>query len=200
MHHTFNLFELAEETTLILHASDILDILGVVSRPNYSITDHALFMNLHPIAAIALARDISHLVYIGDNNGLADALLDIQLSQFEHLRWQDAPPKKQAVKEASAELVVIDLINSTASQKDTTETIAWLRNIGHDALLILENADIARPLHEYLALGFAKSQSFKYDGLAIQSYLYELSHYNFKRAWNNARFWANPENFRQYRW
>ena len=29
---------------------------------------------------------------------------------------------------------------------------------------------------------------------------YQLAHYNFSRRWNNAKYWANPENFDRYRW
>lgn len=49
-----------------------------------------------------------------------------------------------------------------------------------------------------LALGFTRRQADK--ALGAELYLYEPEVFNPPREWNNARDWANPENFRKYRW
>ena len=49
-----------------------------------------------------------------------------------------------------------------------------------------------------LALGFTRRQADVMPGAEL--YLYEPEIFNPPREWNNARDWANPENFRKYRW
>ena len=49
-----------------------------------------------------------------------------------------------------------------------------------------------------LALGFVRQQADVTPGATL--YLYEPEISNPPREWNNARNWANPENFRKYRW
>ena len=49
-----------------------------------------------------------------------------------------------------------------------------------------------------LAMGFTQQRP---DArLGAELYLYEPEVFNPPREWNNARDWANPENFRKYRW
>ena len=49
-----------------------------------------------------------------------------------------------------------------------------------------------------LAMGFTQQQPDEVFGAEL--YLYEPEVFNPPREWNNARDWANPENFRKYRW
>jgi len=48
-----------------------------------------------------------------------------------------------------------------------------------------------------LAMGFEKAQSPSVDGLV---YVWDAALADKPREWNNARDWANPENFDRYRW
>jgi hypothetical protein len=54
-------------------------------------------------------------------------------------------------------------------------------------------------LEEYLALGFERRSRCAGDA-ARDLYWYHVDSYNPEREWNNPDSWANPENFRRYRW
>lgn len=52
----------------------------------------------------------------------------------------------------------------------------------------------------YLSLAFQQGPGVEWLEKHYQCYHYDISRYNFKRSWNNPKFWANPENFNRYRW
>ena len=53
--------------------------------------------------------------------------------------------------------------------------------------------------NDLLGLGFRESRELD-TGSSVRFFSYDLANYNPKRSWNNARHWANPENFDKYRW
>jgi len=56
------------------------------------------------------------------------------------------------------------------------------------------------PQH-FFAFAMRHHESFENDEKGcLQLYTYEIESYTLKRDWNNARFWANPENFGRYWW
>ena len=62
----------------------------------------------------------------------------------------------------------------------------------------LSNDDTRWGRDTLLAMGFTQQQPDV--ALGAELYLYEPEVFNPPREWNNARDWANPENFRKYRW
>ena len=50
---------------------------------------------------------------------------------------------------------------------------------------------------DYLALGFER-RGEPTDG--IELFWYDADRFNPEREWNNPDHWANPENFKRYRW
>ena len=55
--------------------------------------------------------------------------------------------------------------------------------------------------HErFLSLALALCRRIDQDGVRTEIYLYDIDHYNPRREWNNPDKWANPQNFRRYRW
>ncbi|MEK9649470.1 MAG: DUF6231 family protein [Gammaproteobacteria bacterium] len=52
---------------------------------------------------------------------------------------------------------------------------------------------------EYFELGFIMADNIEI-GSSIDCYTYNLKNYNYKRPWNSAKDWANPENFDKFRW
>ena len=38
------------------------------------------------------------------------------------------------------------------------------------------------------------------DGVWFSVYTYDIDSFNRQREWNSPENWANPENFRRYRW
>ncbi|HEX6999437.1 MAG TPA: DUF6231 family protein [Gammaproteobacteria bacterium] len=51
-------------------------------------------------------------------------------------------------------------------------------------------------LASYLAFGFERREA----GEGWELYWYDVDRYNPEREWNNPTHWANPENFKRYRW
>jgi len=62
-------------------------------------------------------------------------------------------------------------------------------------LLVVSGGDWTRD--ELLALGY---QETKQLSLNRRCYLYDAETSDQPRDWNNPTYWANPENFRKYRW
>lgn len=62
----------------------------------------------------------------------------------------------------------------------------------------LSNGDTRWSRDNLLAMGFTQQRPD--EALGAELYLYEPEVFNPPREWNNARDWANPENFRKYRW
>ena len=78
--------------------------------------------------------------------------------------------------------------------KFTFEEIGLIKNALSQKLIIFSSE---RNVNEdLLKLGLVKEFSEK--GLCCHSY--NLKTYNIKRDWNNSKGWANPENFKKYRW
>ena len=73
--------------------------------------------------------------------------------------------------------------------------LARLRDV-HVAQIVL-TADRGLAPGDMLAMGFEKAQSPSEDGLV---YVWDAALADKPREWNNARDWANPENFDRYRW
>ena len=73
--------------------------------------------------------------------------------------------------------------------------LARLRDV-HVAQIVLTAQHGLSP-GDMLAMGFEKAQSPSVDGLV---YVWDAALADKPREWNNARDWANPENFDRYRW
>ena len=82
------------------------------------------------------------------------------------------------------------------------EVIGLLRNL-HCARLavVLEPEALARgwTREDLLALEFLPAASPSTSG-GTEVFVYDIDLYNRERDWNNARHWANPENFEKFRW
>ncbi len=63
----------------------------------------------------------------------------------------------------------------------------------HSGLVIVHDPAPVFPVSDYLALGFEidkQKDCYVFDAAAVSR----------QRDWNNARDWANPENFDKFRW
>lgn len=107
------------------------------------------------------------------------------------------------------------------SPKSGLALLGALRNLGVQSILAFERASLfetasarGAPQVEslfatYLSYGFFAGQQVELaasekgeplPSMHLTNFGYDISRYNFKRAWNNARFWANPEQFDRNRW
>ncbi len=89
------------------------------------------------------------------------------------------------------------------SQVEATTLISRLRNLhsNHIAVFQQEGAQENWPESAFYALALKHQHRFeRADSKPLQLYTYDIESYNHKRTWNNARFWANPENFGRYWW
>jgi len=73
--------------------------------------------------------------------------------------------------------------------------LARLRDCYAVRVIIVDDAGILT-LADYLALGF---EGWDTEGES-RCFIYDPDSRTLKREWNDARHWANPENFDRYRW
>lgn len=78
---------------------------------------------------------------------------------------------------------------------DDIPAIARLRDIGCRRVLLLVEADEWTE-NDLRGLGFLPTEPLE----SHDAFLYDSDLLNQPREWNNARHWANPENFDKYRW
>jgi hypothetical protein len=97
------------------------------------------------------------------------------------------------------DLVIVHDLSGTATPAQH-QLLGYMRNCltKHIWLLLPEDADW--PLQALTALGFRKDEDSLPPPAGTHAYTYDIDSYNHKRSWNNARFWANPENFHKFRW
>jgi len=95
--------------------------------------------------------------------------------------------------------IVSDLIENLPQQQ-AVQWLSKLRNQYAQHILIIVNETQCQHPHwtltDYLALGLKRRGQVADFTL----YTYEIENYQFKKAWLNSRYWANPENFDKYRW
>ena len=73
--------------------------------------------------------------------------------------------------------------------------IARLRDIGCSRVLLLSGQQ-TWPVNQLRGLGFQPVEPLG----SHAAFLYDSDLLNRPREWNNAKHWANPENFDKYRW
>jgi hypothetical protein len=83
--------------------------------------------------------------------------------------------------------------------------IGLLRNLYTEQIVVLYQEKLAPERfrwtrNAFLAMGLKREAVFRQHDREMALYSYELARYNFTRDWNNARFWANPENWGRYWW
>ena len=83
------------------------------------------------------------------------------------------------------------------SERAISMLLARLRDV-HAERVLLCSDQLAKPdTAGFAALGFEPRKSPSGDGLV---YLWDPALADQPREWNNAKNWANPENFPKYRW
>lgn len=88
---------------------------------------------------------------------------------------------------------------------DGIQLLAQLRNLHSHHIWVLIDQRSDWQLTDFIALGFQRLQHFEDQRPTPEqrhytSYGYEIGSYNRERSWNNAQFWANPQNFGKYWW
>lgn len=72
--------------------------------------------------------------------------------------------------------------------------IGLLKNLLSERVWLLINQGYC-PTEEWIGLGFKRDLLPENSTPGKDSYHYNLETYNYKRDWNNTRFWANPEHW-----
>ncbi len=88
-------------------------------------------------------------------------------------------------------IVVTDQIEHMTSD-EARHLLARLRD-RHSGLVIVHDPVPVFAVSDYLALGFESDEQ-------KDCYVFDAAAESRQRDWNNARDWANPENFDKYRW
>ncbi|WP_416399128.1 DUF6231 family protein [Allohahella sp. A8] len=97
-------------------------------------------------------------------------------------------------------LVVSDYLESMEAEA-AIQLLAGYRNALIVSVIVFVDL-AASPLtaKDFVALGFHHCASFEHEAHALHAFEYNINSYNFRRLWNNAENWANPENFGRYWW
>lgn len=131
-----------------------------------------------------------------DNNSI-DSRLDIQL---EHQLNDIYPPQKASNVQRYQQCIAIDN-NSTFDLSLWQPALGLVKNLYCERVLVLFRDSDTKNINETLrALGFFNEEDYPVLQSHYRCMSYNLCSYNRKRDWNNARFWANPENFNRFRW
>jgi hypothetical protein len=77
-----------------------------------------------------------------------------------------------------------------------THLLAQLRDRYADRVIVVDGNEVFA-IGDYLALGF---ESLEEHAFAERAFVYDPDSPSRRREWNNARNWANPENFDKFRW
>ncbi|KAA1174400.1 hypothetical protein FWJ25_09205 [Marinobacter salinexigens] len=77
--------------------------------------------------------------------------------------------------------------------EQSSQLIGTLRNLGTRHIAVALGQDARLCFRDLIALGFRRHAVIETDNGALTLYTYNLDTYNHKRAWNNAKHWANPE-------
>ena len=92
-----------------------------------------------------------------------------------------------------------DLYISLYDIENSESDIGIIKNLLSQKIVIFTNFNKDKRTDEMmLKLGFQTELLDKNNKLKCFSY--NLKTYNSKRSWNNAKGWANPENFDKFRW
>ena len=98
------------------------------------------------------------------------------------------------------DLAIISEITDTLPKPQAVEWLGLMRNCyAQHIIVISETGSMAQhdwQLADYLALGMQRVAITSHH----QIFSYAIENYQPKRDWLNNRFWANPENYDQYRW
>ena len=105
-------------------------------------------------------------------------------------------PQLEADADGRYDLALVGDVIGVWPDVEARRLLAALRDRYSDRILILA-PEAAWPLTDYLALGFER-RGAPADGLAL--FWYDVDRFNPEREWNNPDHWANPENFKRYRW
>lgn len=91
--------------------------------------------------------------------------------------------------------VVIGFPEACSQAGEVSALLARLRDCYAVRVIVVDDAGMLT-LADYLALGF---EGWDTEGES-RCFIYDPDSRSLKREWNNARHWANPENFDKYRW
>lgn len=82
------------------------------------------------------------------------------------------------------------------TRKDAEQLLSRLRDVHCEKVLLVDAGNAWTP-DELRSLGYLEIGGLSKDA---PCYVFDPDLFNEPRDWNNASNWANPENFRKYRW
>lgn len=80
------------------------------------------------------------------------------------------------------------------------QVLGRLRNVHTQHLYALIDAEAHWSDTDCFSLALQRADRFAIEGHQLTLYAYDLANYNRVRSWNNAKYWANPQNFGKYWW
>lgn len=132
--------------------------------------------------------------------GLDSLCFEMNCELSEVLADQDHMPD---IPMQRFDLVVVADYLEHHSQAQGATLIARLRNLHSNHIAVFQQESTQEVWSEsaFYALALKHQHRFEHaDSKPLQLYTYDIESYNHKRTWNNARYWANPQNFGRYWW
>lgn len=106
--------------------------------------------------------------------------------------YQHETPERALKKSTRVDLAVVHHIDQLPKEL-LFPLLGILKNLRSDQVWLVVGKGASHTPQELIAHGFRKDPMP--DKCPFLSYSYNLETYNHQRDWNNARFWANPENW-----
>ncbi len=142
-------------------------------------------------ASVLKARDNAQILVVADRSLRASG-------EEQRVTWCDgASDLPEQEGGGRFELAIVDTDSAViANEPALSQLLAALRDRFARRVLVLDQRQ-AMGLNDYLALGFERMPGAATDD---RQFLFDPDAESRQREWNNARNWANPENFERYRW
>lgn len=116
------------------------------------------------------------------------------------LRITTITPESALKHQQSEAFVVVYDCMEQLPMESASMLLGRLRNLISPNILVITPRNSLWQLTDFIAMGFKGITSPHLEQAGYKGYYYDISSYNHKRTWNNAQFWANPENFNKFRW
>ena len=128
---------------------------------------------------------------------LAMGIAGEELRGISEVKSYDAVPGAGELPASlKVQLGIVRAPSDFMARKDAEQLLSRLRDVHCEKVLLLDPGSAWTP-QELRSLGYVEIECDRAEG---PCYLFDPDLFNEPREWNNASNWANPDNFRKYRW
>ncbi len=157
---------------------------------------------LQALAAI-IARHQPHsaLLCSAQQSSTIESEIRQYVSELSSIDAQQA--KELEIPAERFDLIMVADLLERLTKAEGIRLLGRLRNAHSNRLFLFfsrENSSENWSSADFYGLGLHEADVFATGGNESALFSYDIGAYNHTRDWNNARFWANPQNFGRYWW